>query len=95
MGRVVKNRSGGAGGGKTSGAPVPRTRISSKHQVTIGKQAFDEAGFKEGDVVAVRALGPGRVELTRLDELFAKHRGRINTGGAARKAIDGLRDEWE
>jgi bifunctional DNA-binding transcriptional regulator/antitoxin component of YhaV-PrlF toxin-antitoxin module len=94
MGRVVKNRSVGSGAVKASGA-VPRTRISSKHQITIGKQAFDEAGFKEGDVVAVRALGPGRVELTRLDELFAKHRGRINTGGAARKAIDGLRDEWQ
>jgi bifunctional DNA-binding transcriptional regulator/antitoxin component of YhaV-PrlF toxin-antitoxin module len=92
MGRVVKKRSVASG---AAAPPVPRTRISSKHQITIGKQAFDEAGFNEGDVVAVRALGPGRVELTRLDELFAKHRGRINTGGAARKAIDGLRDEWE
>lgn len=73
---------------------VPRTRISSKHQVTIGRQAFAEAGFKEGDVVAVRALGPGRVELTRLDELFAKHRGRIDTGGAARAAVEDQRDEW-
>lgn len=73
---------------------APRTRISSKHQVTIGRQAFAEAGFKEGDVVAVRALGPGRVELTRLDELFAKHRGRIDSGGAAREAVDGMRDEW-
>jgi hypothetical protein len=88
MARVVKN----AGG--TPAPTVPRTRISSKHQVTIGRQAFAEAGFKEGDVVAVRALGPGRVELTRLDELFAKHSGRINTGGAAREAIDDLRDEW-
>jgi hypothetical protein len=73
---------------------MPRTRISSKHQVTIGKQAFVDAGFTEGDIVAVRALGPGRVELTRLDELFAKHRGRIDTGGAARKAIEDMRDEW-
>jgi hypothetical protein len=77
------------------GAKSTRTRISSKHQVTIAKPAFDEAGFKQGDVVVVRALGPGRVELTRLDELFAKHRGRIRTGGKARKAIEALRDEWE
>jgi bifunctional DNA-binding transcriptional regulator/antitoxin component of YhaV-PrlF toxin-antitoxin module len=90
MGRVVKN--GGPTG--ATGPQVPRTRISSKHQVTIGKQAFADAGFKEGDVLAVRALGPGRVELTRLDELFAKHRGRIDTGGAARKAMDKMRDEW-
>jgi bifunctional DNA-binding transcriptional regulator/antitoxin component of YhaV-PrlF toxin-antitoxin module len=93
--RKVGRRDIKASGATAPTAPVPRTRISSKHQITIGKQAFDEAGFKEGDVVAVRALGPGRVELTRLDELFAKHRGRINTGGAARKAIDELRDEWQ
>ncbi|HEV2999960.1 MAG TPA: hypothetical protein VGW75_04395 [Solirubrobacteraceae bacterium] len=73
---------------------VARTRISSKHQVTIAKQAFDAAGFRAGDVVAVRALGPGRVELTRLDELFAKHRGRVQGGSAAREAVERLRDEW-
>jgi hypothetical protein len=92
--RKVGRRDSKASGAASPTTPVPRTRISSKHQITIGKQAFDEAGFREGDVVAVRALGPGRVELTRLDELFAKHRGRIATGGAARKAIDELRDEW-
>jgi bifunctional DNA-binding transcriptional regulator/antitoxin component of YhaV-PrlF toxin-antitoxin module len=107
MARTVKNagrraavapptasKSSTSGRSASAKAPVPRTRISSKHQVTIGKQAFDQAGLKEGDVVAVRALGPGRVELTRLDELFAKHRGRINTGGQARQALDELRDEW-
>ncbi|HET6508617.1 MAG TPA: hypothetical protein VFG42_17625 [Baekduia sp.] len=96
MARAVKKlgASGKAPGTPAPAPPVPRTRISSKHQITIGKQPFAEAGFKEGDVVAVRALGPGRVELTRLDELFAKHRGRIDTGGAARTAIDDLRDEW-
>ena len=57
-------------------------------------QAFDAAGFHTGDVVAVRALGPGRVELTRLDELFAKHRGRVKAGAGAREAVERLRDEW-
>lgn len=74
--------------------PVARTRISTKHQVTIAKQAFDAAGFQAGDVVAVRALGPGRVELTRLDELFAKHRGRVKGDSSAREAIEQMRDEW-
>jgi hypothetical protein len=73
---------------------VSQTRISSKHQVTIGKQAFDGAGFREGDVLAVRAVGPGRVELTRLDALFAKHRGRVKGGNEARQAVEQLRDEW-
>jgi len=83
MARKVKNR-----------APVARARISSKHQVTIAKQAFDAAGFRAGDVVAVRALGPGRVELTRLDELFLKHRGRVKGDGTARQSIEQMRDEW-
>lgn len=74
--------------------PLVKTRISAKHQVTIAKQAFDAAGFQEGDVVAVRALGPGRVELTRLEELFAKHRGRIKGGHGAREALEQMRDEW-
>jgi hypothetical protein len=73
---------------------VARTRISSKHQVTIAKAAFDAAGFQAGDVVAVRALGPGRVELTRLEELFTKHRGRIKGDSGARVAIERARDEW-
>ena len=73
---------------------VARTRISSKHQVTIAKQAFDAAGLHAGDVVAVRAVGPGRVELTRLDELFAKHRGRVKGDSRAHEAVERLRDEW-
>jgi hypothetical protein len=73
---------------------VARTRISSKHQVTISKPAFDAAGFEAGDVVAVRALGPGRVELTRLEDLFTKHRGRIKGDSGAREALERTREEW-
>jgi hypothetical protein len=73
---------------------VAQTRISSKHQVTIAKHPFDQARFRAGEVVAVRALGPGRVELTSLDALFDKHRGRLATGGQFRRAVEDLRDEW-
>ncbi len=83
-----------AGPAVSTPAPMARTRISSKHQVTIAKQAFDAAGLSEGDIVAVRALGPGRVELTRLDALFDKHRGRIKGGDEARQAIEKTREEW-
>ena len=79
---------------RRSGDTLAKTRISSKHQVTIAKEAFQAAGFRAGDVVAVRAVGPGRVELTRLEELFAKHRGSVTGGSEAREAIDELRDEW-
>jgi hypothetical protein len=82
----------------TAAPPTPpaaaRTRISSKHQVTIAKAAFDQAGFKAGDVVTVRALGPGRVELTSLDTLLDRYRGSISTGGKLRRSIDESRDEW-
>ena len=74
---------------------VATTKISSKHQVTIAKQPFDEAGFEPGEVVTVRALGPGRVELSSLDAVFEKHRGRLATGGELRRTISDLRDEWD
>jgi bifunctional DNA-binding transcriptional regulator/antitoxin component of YhaV-PrlF toxin-antitoxin module len=75
-------------------SPSSRTRVSSKHQVTIGKQAFRAAGLKPGDAMTVRAVGPGRVELTRLDTLFEKHRGRIEGGDDARQAIERMREAW-
>ncbi len=77
-----------------SGPPAAKTRVSSKHQVTIAKDAFEAAGLHAGDVLSVRAIGPGRIEMTRLDELFAKHRGRVARGKGAREAIGRLRDEW-
>lgn len=73
---------------------VAKTKISSKHQVTIAKQPFEEAGFRAGEIVAVRALGPGRVELASLDALFEKHRGSLPTGGELRRIVDELHSEW-
>lgn len=77
-----------------SARPTAKTRVSSKHQVTIAKDAFEAAGLHTGDVLSVRAIGPGRIELTRLDDLFARHRGRVTHGKDAREAITQLRDEW-
>ena len=77
------------------GGEISRTRVSSKHQVTIAKPAFDQAGLRGGDELFVRALGPGRVELTRLEDLCARHRGRLATGGALRRTLDELRADWD
>ena len=95
-GAASKRQSARTKAAKTPAAkpPVSKTKISSKHQVTIGKQAFDQAGFQAGDVVAVRAVGPGRVELSSLDALFAKYRGQLSGGGAFRGEIEQMRDEW-
>ena len=74
---------------------VAQTKISSKHQVTIAKGPFEEAGFQAGQVVTVRAVGPGRVELTTLQSLIDKHRGRIATGGEWRRIVEEMRAEWD
>lgn len=74
--------------------PSARSRISSKHQITIAKAPFEQAGFRAGDVVGVRALGPGRVEVTTLDALLDRYRGSLSTGGELRRGIEKSRDEW-
>ena len=79
---------------KRSGRRSGQTRVSSKHQVTIPRQAFETAGLKEGDTVKVEADGPGRVRLTRLDELLGKYRGALTPGAITNADIGRLRDEW-
>ena len=82
MAENVKNRSGG------------RSRISSKHQVTIPAAAFHSAGLAAGDVVRIEALGAGRVVVTKVDDLLDQYSGALATGGALRRAVATLRDEW-
>ncbi|HEU4976066.1 MAG TPA: AbrB/MazE/SpoVT family DNA-binding domain-containing protein [Baekduia sp.] len=89
MPRAVKNSST-----SPSRATRETSRISSKHQITIGRRAFAAAGLKEGDVVDVRAVGAGKVLLDRTDDLLARYSGALRTGGALRRAVDDLRSEW-
>ncbi len=72
-----------------------RTRISSKHQVTIREPAFSAAGLREGDEVQVRAIGPGQVILTRVDELLERYRGSLPAGTYAPGWLEQQRGEWE
>jgi hypothetical protein len=80
---------------KKTGTATETTRISSKHQITIGRRAFAQAGLKTGDVVQVRAIGVGKVLLDRSDELVARYSGALSTGGALREQVDASRDEWD
>lgn len=75
--------------------PRDRTRISSKHQVTIKEPAFSAAGFREGDEVQVQALGPGQVVLTRVNDLLARYRGALPAGTYAPGWLEQQRHEWE
>jgi bifunctional DNA-binding transcriptional regulator/antitoxin component of YhaV-PrlF toxin-antitoxin module len=72
-----------------------RSRVSSKHQITIPMGAFSEAGLREGDVVQVKAQGPGRVLIARMDDLLDEYAGCLSTGGDLGRAVRGLRREWD
>ncbi len=90
MDEKVKNQVGGERRKRRD----DRTHISAKHQVTIPIDAFTDAGFEPGDAVRAEALGPGKVILTRQDELLDEFSGSLHTGGALRRAVDSLRNEW-
>ena len=69
-------------------------RISSQHQVTIPIDAFREAGLQEGDVVRFEVEGPGRLRLTRLEDLLDAYAGCLS-GVLAQEGLQRVRDEWE
>ncbi len=71
-----------------------RSRISSKHQVTIPAAVFRGAGFAAGDLVRVEVQGAGRVMLTRVDDLVDRYSGSLATGGDLRRSVEALRHEW-
>jgi bifunctional DNA-binding transcriptional regulator/antitoxin component of YhaV-PrlF toxin-antitoxin module len=85
MATGVKKRKGATG----------RSRVSSKHQITIPKGAFSDAGLREGDVVQVRAQGRGRVLIARMDDLLDEYAGCLSTGGELGRTVRGLREEWD
>jgi bifunctional DNA-binding transcriptional regulator/antitoxin component of YhaV-PrlF toxin-antitoxin module len=80
--------------GRAKRAPG-QSRVSSKHQITIPVGALRDAGLREGDVVQVRAEGPGRVVIARLDDVIAGYAGMLSSGGELGRAVRGLRAEWD
>jgi bifunctional DNA-binding transcriptional regulator/antitoxin component of YhaV-PrlF toxin-antitoxin module len=71
-----------------------RTRISSKHQVTIPKQAMSDAGLRSGDRLRAEPAGRGRVLLIRDESVVERHAGTL-TGAYGHGELDQLRDEWD
>ena len=70
-------------------------KISSKHQITIGRETFLEAGFEEGEILAMRATGRGRVEIWSVRSAIREHAGRATGAAAAHARIREQRAEWE
>lgn len=79
---------------KSDEARKATTRISSKHQVTIPRKAFREAGLRPGDRLEAASGGPGRVVLTRAESATKHHAGAL-TGVFPPGALDELRREWD
>jgi bifunctional DNA-binding transcriptional regulator/antitoxin component of YhaV-PrlF toxin-antitoxin module len=70
------------------------TRVSSKHQVTIPRDAFVGAGLRPGDRLEAEAQGPGAVLLVRADTATARHAGALK-GVYHPGELDELRGEWD
>lgn len=79
---------------KNQGATRRTTRISSKHQVTIPRDAFRDAGLRPGDRLEAIATGRGKIVLTRADGATERYAGSL-TGVFPRGGLEELRNEWD
>jgi bifunctional DNA-binding transcriptional regulator/antitoxin component of YhaV-PrlF toxin-antitoxin module len=70
-----------------------RTRISSKHQVTLPVDALAGAGLKVGDRLRADVSGPGQITLVREDDPMEQFAGAL-TGVYPEGYLDNLRREW-
>ena len=68
--------------------------ISRKNQVTLPVDALRAAGLEPGDDVRVEAVGPGRLELVRADELVQEFAGVFDAIVYPDGYLDELRREW-
>ena len=68
--------------------------ISRKNQVTLPVEALRAAGLAPGDDVRVEAVGPGRLELVRVDDLVEEFAGVFDASVYPDGYLDELRREW-
>jgi bifunctional DNA-binding transcriptional regulator/antitoxin component of YhaV-PrlF toxin-antitoxin module len=68
--------------------------ISRKNQVTLPVNALRAAGLEPGDDLRVQAVGPGRLELVRADDLIGEFAGVFDADVYPDGYLDGLRREW-
>jgi bifunctional DNA-binding transcriptional regulator/antitoxin component of YhaV-PrlF toxin-antitoxin module len=52
--------------------------ISRKNQITLPADAMRAAGLEPEDDVRISSLGPGRIELVKIDDLIDEYAGRFD-----------------
>jgi bifunctional DNA-binding transcriptional regulator/antitoxin component of YhaV-PrlF toxin-antitoxin module len=68
--------------------------ISRSNRLTLPVDALRAAGLKPGDDVRAYAVGPGRLELVRVDELVKAFAGVFDASVYPHGYLDELRREW-
>jgi bifunctional DNA-binding transcriptional regulator/antitoxin component of YhaV-PrlF toxin-antitoxin module len=68
--------------------------ISRKNQITLPVEALRAAGLEPGDDVRVQAVGPGRLELARADDIVEEFAGVFDASVYPDGYLDKLRREW-
>jgi bifunctional DNA-binding transcriptional regulator/antitoxin component of YhaV-PrlF toxin-antitoxin module len=68
--------------------------ISRKNQVTLPIEALRAAGLEPGDDVRVQAVGPGRLELIRAEDLIEEFAGVFDATVYPEGYLEKLRREW-
>lgn len=69
--------------------------VSRKNQITIPAEVMRTAGLQAGDDVSILAVGPGRVELIKTDELIEQFAGVLDKSTFPPGYLDDVRAGWE
>ena len=69
--------------------------ISRKNQITIPKDVLTAAGLSAGDDVRVTNAGPGRIEVTKCDDLVDEYAGIFDDSVYPVGYLESVRRGWQ